>query len=807
MPGIQSMFSSPRSATTSVLIASAAIILVGCGGAQSRLASHMHRGQEYFDQGNFAKASVEFHNAMRIVPDDLNARIMAARAAEGAGKTREAVGLYQSVIDTSSDNVEARARLGRLMVLAGATAQAQKTIEPSLARHPDAPDLLIVRASVKLQLGDLEGAVADADRALQLAPTNEDAIDLRAGLYRQHGDIEQAISLVSDAVRHLPGSVNLRRILADLYTAADKPDLAEEQLRTLITLRPNQPEYRYQLATFYARTHNIDQAQRVLEDAVKALPNSNEAKLALADFVSSQRGRADGEKLLRAFIAHEPDDYDLRLGLGALLQHFQATDEAVRTYEEVVRRDLTGPYRFTALNRLAGIAFTEDRQEDARKLVEQVLQKNPRNNDALLLRAELALQQTGATAAIVDLRAILKDQPQAVSVRRLLARAYDANGQSALAEETLRGLLELTPGDVALRVELAQSLVRTGRTEEAIAVLEHGVHDAPGDLSVREALAKAYLAKHDFPSARAAAEDLKVLQPSSGVAFYLDGLVAEAQNDMGLARREFERSVATEPKNYQWLANLVRFEREQGQLERAVSAARKAADADSSNPMLPNLLGELYLAQNNVALADEALTHAAKLAPQWWLPVHNLALAKRAAGDTAAAIQIYQAGLQALPKQPELVMDLALLYEQQGRVEDALACYETFHRRNPTVQRVANNLAMLLVTYRSDRASLDRARDLTASFASSSDGTLLDTNGWVHFKRSEYGDALAVLRRAVERSPDSKEIRYHLGMTELRAGHPDRARDALETALDGATPFSGSDEARTALAALKQRTG
>ena len=79
-----------------------------------------------------------------------------------------------------------------------------------------------------------------------------------------------------------------------------------------------------------------------------------------------------------------------------------------------------------------------------------------------------------------------------------------------------------------------------------------------------------------------------------------------------------------------------------------------------------------------------------------------------------------------------------------------------------------------------------------------------DTNGWVHFKRAEYHEALPVLERAVELSPDSKEIRYHLGMAELQAGQRDRARSDLETAVSGAATFLGADEARTTLEALKK---
>ena len=57
-------------------------VTVGCGGAQSRLAEHLQRGQAYFAQGNFTKANIEFRNALQIAPKDVPARLMAARTAE-----------------------------------------------------------------------------------------------------------------------------------------------------------------------------------------------------------------------------------------------------------------------------------------------------------------------------------------------------------------------------------------------------------------------------------------------------------------------------------------------------------------------------------------------------------------------------------------------------------------------------------------------------------------------------------------------------------------------------------------------------
>jgi len=114
---------------------------------------------------------------------------------------------------------------------------------------------------------------------------------------------------------------------------------------------------------------------------------------------------------------------------------------------------------------------------------------------------------------------------------------------------------------------------------------------------------------------------------------------------------------------------------------------------------------------------------------------------------------------------------------------------------------------MLLVTYRTDKPSLVRARELTAAFEKSDSGALLDTRGWVRFKLGETRDAMGLLERALERAPDSRVIRFHLAMAQLQAGLSDQARTNLETVLKDDAGFSGRAEARAALENLKRRVG
>jgi Tfp pilus assembly protein PilF len=120
---------------------SASLAATGCGGAQSRFAAHMQRGQQYFSQGDFVRASVEFRNALQIAPNNANARVMAGHAAEHLEQFRVAMSLYQSVVEATPQNDDARASLARLLIVAGLATQGMETLNPGLDQHPDTVEL------------------------------------------------------------------------------------------------------------------------------------------------------------------------------------------------------------------------------------------------------------------------------------------------------------------------------------------------------------------------------------------------------------------------------------------------------------------------------------------------------------------------------------------------------------------------------------------------------------------------------------------------------------------------------------------
>lgn len=793
-------------ALVAVTLLAIAGTLQGCGGPDARRASHIARGQQYLADGKPEKARIEFANALQISAQDAQVRYLLGQVSERLGDLRAAAAMYQGAIDVDRGSVGARAGLGRLYLLAGNAQKALDLVQPALAQHPDNAELLLVRALARLKLKDPTAAVTDAEHATRLAPSDPDAVSALAGIYRETGQAARAVALLQAAIEKTPDAIALRQFLAGIYAlqGADAP--AQQQLLKVVELRPKELAPRLQLAAFYARGQHLDEAERTLQAATADLPESEQAKLAYADFLARNRSPSRGEQALKALIAHDPGNYDLQLALGALEQRTGDTTQAVTTYRAIVARDRRGPKGVAARDRIAAIDVSDGRYTDAKPLLAEALDRSPHDNDALVMRANLALRDGDPVGAIADLRAVLRDQPGSVPILRSLARAYLANKSPVLAEESLRSAFAASPHDIDVQVDLGQLLTRTQRAEQAVTLLEGTVKDNPSMLAARTALIEAYLSKGDLAAARGAAEQLESQRPELPVGWYLAGLIAERQHRLEDAQREFESALQARPSDRDALAALARVEIAGGHSAQALALVRGAIERSPANAELHELLGELCLGLKSYPEASDALRDAVRLAPGWWLPYQRLALAKLAVNDANGALAAYEAGVKATAE-PALAAGLAEAYAQQGRVDDAVRQYEALLKQTPSLAVAANNLAMLLVTYRTDQASLDRARDLTTPFATSDVAALLDTYGWVRLRRGEMTEALPALQRAVQEAPGAKVMLYHLGMAYLKAGQQDKARTNLEAALADGSSFSGTQDARLALARLKSSTG
>lgn len=282
--------------------------------------------------------------------------------------------------------------------------------------------------------------------------------------------------------RRIPDA--LRR-QADRAAAGGKHDAAVHYLRQYLEFRPDDVEVQDRLAELLrgrsgdaARSDLIFLYDKILRADPGRHPTRREAlKLCL------RVGRyTDAETHAQVLLKEFPTEAGLWQELAAAQAGLRQNEAAVQSYETAIRHD---PKNITAYQRLAQFHWRDLRNtDDARKVIDRLVAAVPESPEAYLTRAKFLgfEKDPGRKAAtdpmLADLNRVLQldpHNPDAVLLKaERLQRHRDLHGAFTCLADALRK----HPGDVRLVQSLAWLEVNRDNTGGAIAVLEEGLTTA-----------------------------------------------------------------------------------------------------------------------------------------------------------------------------------------------------------------------------------------------------------------------------------------------------------------------------------------
>ena len=155
-----------------------------------------------------------------------------------------------------------------------------------------------------------------------------------------------------------------------------------------------------------------------------------------------------------------------------LFQEGQAVDQFAGAIPEAEIRRFLKPYCPTEVDKLFALArgkLDAGQTEDARGLLEQVVDREPQHSAARLALAKLLIEQQQPEQARSHLRAIpfLADEKEAAD-RMEQVIGFQADCEAAGGQASLRETLEKNPQDLAARMALASCLAAAGQHREAL---------------------------------------------------------------------------------------------------------------------------------------------------------------------------------------------------------------------------------------------------------------------------------------------------------------------------------------------------
>ena len=790
-----------RSAFTSIAVVALLILITACGGPEDRKAKYRLKAQEYMQAGNFPKARVALRNVLKIDPKDSEAYFLYAEVEEREKNWGNAFAHYQRVVELHPEHERALVKLAKFYLQGRLDDKANEIADRLIRLHPGHVSARAIKAALLAADGKLSEATAAGEALAREFPSDPDAAILLSTLYSLQNAHQRAEPMLRAALKAHPQDLDLLHSLAMTYVRMGNQKNAEEVFRNIIALEPRVYDHYLKLALYFDQQRQYDKAEATLREALRLEPDGEQRHLALADYLTGRRTMEAAEHALLEAHGLLPHAVNIQFALGRLYEMHQQLDKARTMYADIRDRHQTKPAGNSAKIKLATLDWAAGKHDSASQQLQEVLRDNPRASDALMLEGRMALQQGAGREAVQALRTVLKDQPEQSEAYALLGQAHLMLEETNLARENLEKAVALSPNLYQAHLALAILDASSGRTKDARLRLEELLKQAPTNLGTLGMLLNLQAADRDWEGTDQTLVRIREAGANRFVSELAEGNLHQARLQWDEAVAAFERAAALNPDAPEPIFALVRIDARQGKLAQAQGRLTALIARSPQHPFAHGLLGEILILKGNSAQAEQEFNLATTLRPDWTTPWVNWVTLKLSQRKENEANEILQRGLLANPGSEELRLLYASHLGDRKQFEKAIAEYEAILKQNPRQLMAANNLASLLVDYKGDAQSLDRALILSRDFEQRAPNAFfLDTLGWVHLKMGHQDDALRVIQRAVAQAPQHPILNYHLGMAHHKAGNRRDAQTYLKKALNSKQPFPGMDEARTTLA-------
>jgi tetratricopeptide (TPR) repeat protein len=709
---------------------------------EAKSAKFMAEGKRLLEQKDPARAILQFRNAAQTTPRNPEAYYQLALASLAAGDIQQGLIALQKTLSLNPKHAGAEVELSRLMVATNdgdLLKQARGRLQSLLADDRDDPDVLQVLALSELKLGSPEEAAQHLERAVATAPQNLVIVVTLAQAKLSQNDTKGAEEVLKGAVAASPESADAAIMLGRLYMGLKRYGEAEGQFRRAISLDANSGTALLNLAVLENETGKKSDAEQTLLK-LSHFPDPN-SKAAHANFLFS-----DGRR-----------------------------DEAVKEFEEIVK---AFPENRQARTRLVAAYNSMNREVDARRILDAVLKKNPKDADALVQRAELSIGSGKFTQAENDLNLVLRQQANSAEIHYILARLRQAQGSQLRYRAELATTVDLNPYLEPARVELAQLLTSMNQGGAALDVINHAPESQRASLGLIAQRNWANWAIGDMPAMRKGIDQGLVVQRSPELLIQ-DGMWKLRSGDPTGARKAIEEALRIDPTDLRALQTLRQTYLAQKNAPVALQKVKEYALRQPKSAPVQEFLGVLLAADGDRREARVAFEAAKAADPKFVTADLSLIQLEVIDNKLDDAQRRLQSVLSVDRSNTTARLWLGNIEITKGDRKSALEDFRQVVAADPNNTQALNNYAYLLSELNPTEALkyAQKAKELAPG-----DAAYSDTLGWVLYSQGLYSLAVSELERAAGQV-GHPVWKYHLAMAYAKAGNTNRSQTMLQSAL------------------------
>lgn len=785
-----------RSSTFSrgLVLGAAMVLLAACDSAEERAEGHYSNSLELIATGDVERALVELRNVLSLDEFHLEGRRLYADTVRERGNFSDAYANYLRIAEQNPNDLDARMALSEMAI------EAQNWDE--VARHA-AP---LINASERIEGVDVIELVLEF-RAAALAD-----------------DDPKMEALTADAVALIdtnPENLTLFRIIIEGLSRQGRMDATLEYIDRAIALEPNSQLFYGMKSSVLAQLEDFDELEKHLRATVAAFPEDTSTKGSLVRLLTALGRPETAEDFLREQISETEDSIDLQIALISFIREVRGSDAALaeinssieRYQENTVLRALRSSMLFDSGDRVTAIAemqaivdeasADEDQTNDfkvtlarmliangnevgARQIVEEVLADDPSKSAALKLSAGWLIEGDRATDAITALRRALDQDSQDFEAMTLMAQAHQRAGETELAQDMLSLAAEASNYAPEETLRFVRTLIAAERLRPAEDALVRSLRQAPSDISLLQTLGEVYLRMQDWPRALQVEATLRKTdnERASGLADSLRLQILSRRDGRDQALAALEEIARGSDAGVAAQVALLRERLRSGERETALELANEIVASQPDNPRIKMVLGGTQLALRDYEDAEATYLSITDALPTFENAWVQLIRAQSSQGRLEAASETLDNALEANPDAPNLLWAKATFLERANDIDGAIEIYSAMYERNSGVLVVANNLASLLATYKTDEESLERAFAIARRLRGTEVPPFQDTYGWILHRRGQSEEAIEYLEPAAEGLANDPIVQYHLASAYEAVGRLDEAVLAYQRALE-----------------------
>jgi tetratricopeptide (TPR) repeat protein len=739
----------------------AAIALVWAGACTRDPQAKAHRyvasGDAYMAKKQTNRALIEYKRAVQAKPEWAEAHYKLAKTYELEGDAVNAYHEYARTGDLDLSNTDAHVRAGTLLLAAGEFEAARVRAELALTNSPGSAPANILLGNALAGLNQTDKALKQIEQAISLDPSYAPAWTALGAVQFRSGTRAEAAEAFQKAVDLAPRSVEARIALANFRWASGDIGAAERTLQSALALDATNTQIHRTLALLYLSAHRVADA----EPHFKALANEPGGQLALADYYT---GAGDNEKAMTV----------LRTVEGGA--------------DKAEARAAT--LRISAINYAAG------RKDDAYKIVDGIIKDSPKYAEARIAKSRMLLMDKKFDEAAKEAQEAVKLAAGSIAAQYTLGLTAVARNDTSAAEEAFRNVVKLNPRAAAARLQLARLQLARGETTDALESAEEVSKQRPDDVDAAVLMSRSLRAQGDLPRAERELTSRISRNPNAAPLHLEKGWLALQRNELPSARKSFEETLRLQPSSYDAVVGLVTIDIAQRNIAAARARVASWQQRDPNDARVKILSARVALAGGNTAEAEQTLRALVTADPSQLDAYDLLGRIAVANGQLDRALAEYQ-NLASHSKTPAGPLTLvAMIHEARGDHEAARQQYERVLALDPHAGVAANNLAWMYA----EAGRLDDALKLaTVAQDQLKRPESEDTLGWVYYRKGLWQHAIASFERAISKAPANPVYQYHLGLAHLKDGNDSEGRAALKRALTLKSDFNGAEDARKAL--------